>query len=397
MKRGEWVEKEWTEWGHWSCTSCETRMEGWHKTCTSCGNPREEQELNAVSFSSPISAPQHQDLANAGADWHCAYCQAGNRGDGAKCRSCGVSRFTENRGDVEEEEDRELHQPLVRPPYTPPRARASAGAPLVPSKKIRMNGAVFAAPFVLAGIASCFVAYGIWWAFQTHLVAGKVTGMTWKHSVIVENWQAVTRQDWEDNLRLGPTIFPVKGQGEVAGIDNIRNCTRKHHHDRRYTCGTERVCRPATRQVANGQTCSTSCSNNRNGSRNCRQVCRTRYRSESYTKCTTETKYCTEPIYKDWCSYDTWMWNQTEVRQLTGTGNKVRWPSTDVGPLDRWRKQTDYKVEVLYAEGEEKEQTSFSPKTELEYVSWAPGMGAEVEVTNLGTTWEVRHLQVEKF
>ena len=193
------------------------------------------------------------------------------------------------------------------------------------------------------------MAYSVWWSFLTYAEAGQVTSMKWEQHVHRDNFHEVTLQDLKANLWLKPTVLPKNGVGESPGIDNIRNCSQKYHHTRHYVCGSERVCHTKTRSVANGESCHTSCSNNSNGSRSCHEVCSTRYRSENYQACGQEDKYCDEKIFRPFCSYDTWQWDQVAVTVLNGNDEKTA-AVVSPGPLDRTHRSADYRINVHYTE-----------------------------------------------
>src|SRR3712207_8142227 len=48
------------------------------------------------------------------------------------------------------------------------------------------------------------------------------------------------------------TLFRSQGTGELAGVENVRDCVRRQRGTRRVADGTERVCRDRTRKVACG-------------------------------------------------------------------------------------------------------------------------------------------------
>src|SRR5262245_26312229 len=90
--------------GTWNCTSCGAqKIKARHKSCPGCGHPREssraeeEFDFGASTASGGLERESVTDdhaleLANAGADWFCAYCGASNRGDHPQCRTCSAAR-----------------------------------------------------------------------------------------------------------------------------------------------------------------------------------------------------------------------------------------------------------------------------------------------------------------
>ena len=91
--------------GTWTCTSCGTQgILGRHKKCTVCNNPREltgqesEFEFGEVdpttgkSLREGVTDEKALDMAAAGEDWFCAFCNASNRGDAPRCKHCSAER-----------------------------------------------------------------------------------------------------------------------------------------------------------------------------------------------------------------------------------------------------------------------------------------------------------------
>ena len=409
--------REWIEWGTWLCSSCGTKTSGEFKTCKACGNPREKAELDKVSFDEVrIAATEaERTLALSGSDWHCKNCEAGNRGTSSKCEKCGSNRNGEppaseatkpeapsayeslsNYGGPKVESDpyRKLFE--AKPESNEDRLKAERNI-VFTAFGVGFTTAMTVAAAVSSVLLLSLMAYSVWWSFQTYAEAGQVTSMKWEQRVHRDNFHEVTLQDWKANLWLKPTVLPKNGVGESPGIDNIRNCSQKYHHTRHYVCGSERVCHTKTRSVANGESCHTSCSNNSNGSRSCHEVCSTRYRSENYQACGQEDKYCDEKIFRPFCSYDTWQWDQVAVTVLNGNDEKTAWPVVSPGPLDRTHRSADYRINVHYTEGSEGFDTYDTPDTEAEYQAWRVGAPAVVVIYNMGSVAEVKHPEkVEK-
>ncbi len=251
--------------------------------------------------------------------------------------------------------------------------------------------AAFFVPVIVGVLLLVFIVYAIWWSLQTYNANGSVSSMKWEQRVHKDNWQELTKQDWQENLSLRRTTMPTNGPGESAGIDNIRGCTSKYHHTRHYVCGSDRVCHDATKQVANGESCHDSCSSNHNGSRTCHEVCSTKYKTVHYDKCGMENRYCDERITKQWCLYDTWQWQQVDVATRSGADSDPQWADVSMGPLDRLRRDADYRVDVSYRLDGEKYETFIEPKTEAEFRTWHRGDPATVVIYNVGAVSEVKH------
>jgi hypothetical protein len=370
--------------GTWNCSSCGTKgIPARHKKCPHCNNPREltgkESEFDfggtdaatGKSLREGVTDEKALELANAGADWFCAYCGASNRGDQPICKNCRAERTTDAQA-LEEETD----------PGLPPPPRAT------PAKRtLRTVG------MVLLGGLFFFCCGGTlllgFWASRTHDYTGQVASTEWKRTVYQERFTPVTLEGWRDELRVQPPRMPVNGTGEVAGVQNIRGCVSRQRGTRKVADGTERVCTTKTRKVACGteEKCSTRDKGNGFKEEICEDVAK--YCSESYEDCRNETRYRDEPVYDQKCSYDTYQWKEVDRRELSGQDNEPpRWPELSVGPADRLRREERYTVHIEY-EDDGTQRTPFEPKTEQEYLAWKKGQQVSVTVDNMGEVKKV--------
>ena len=398
--------EETTFWGVWDCTSCDKKdISGELVTCPACGNPRDVEELAGVREGTERKAITDKDelaVAKGGADWSCLRCGSGNRITDPKCKKCG-SPWTDN---VRWEAAERPHEPDNRP-ILPDVHSGAFEKCLDEAEKGQRSNEQFAKRVqdlatiwvVLLGMLLLSIGgYAIWWGFQTYDVNGSVTEMNWAHTVWQDRFNPVTKEGWHDDLHVHNPVFPVNGLGEVAGVDNVRNCHPKFHHTRHYTCGTERVCSMKIRQVADGQTCrpTRNCrtSSNGNGSYTQRCTsstsCSTKYRSESYRDCQDETKWCDEPIYEKWCDYDTWEWQTIDTKHDMGSGPETRWPPVELGLWDRRRTAGDYAVRIAYKSSGKPYIYEEKPTTEDIYKTWSVKEPVTVVIYNLGVVAEIK-------
>jgi hypothetical protein len=191
------------------------------------------------------------------------------------------------------------------------------------------------------------------WASRTYQDGGAAEALRWEHHTYRDNWQLVTREDWQSSLRLTPVKMPVRGVGEVAGIDNIRNCYQKFHH---------------TDRVYAGQSCSGSGKN-----RHC------------------HSRYNHIPVYRPFCTYDTWDWIVVEDQLRTGDTTATEWGTVTPGPVDRQRRVGAYDVVIDYREEGDPVLYHYTlhPKTEGDFQSWRVGERVSVEVYNIGIVYDV--------
>ncbi len=365
--------------GTWACTSCEARgILGRHKKCPHCGNPREEtggesdfdfgdsDPVTGKSVREGVTDARALELAGAGEDWFCPYCQASNRGDAPRCQGCNAEAPTD--------------PAQRRRPRRPARAAVPEpqdDAPEPPRK--RRLGCM---PVLLLALA-LFGLYR-WWGAQTREVTGEVVDVGWRRAVARETFSPVQREGWEDGLRRQPPRMPVQGAGEVAGVQNVRDCVRRQRGTRRVADGTERVCRERTRKVACGteERCTRRDTGNGFAEETCQDV--TRYCSESYESCENRTRYREEPVWGRHCTYDTFAWVPADRAELSGRADAPRWPALAAGPRDRLRREESYQVSVRF-EGKEGPATHLlEPRGEAEFKRWKVGDRVRLTVTNRG-------------
>ncbi len=368
--------------GTWNCTSCDAKgILARHKKCPTCNNPREltgkESEFDfggvdaqsGKSLQEGVTDEKALELAAAGADWFCAYCGAANRGDQPRCKHCSAERG-EDAGKMPEEKPAAAPQP---PPPAP--------------KKKKVGCMVAGGAFLF--LFSCCGIFGFW-ATQTHDVKGRVARTEWQRVLHQERFLPTTKEGWQDELRLSSSRMPTNGSGEVAGVENIRGCVSRQRGTRQVADGTERVCRTKTRKVACGteEKCTRKKLDNGFVREECDDV--TKYCSESYQDCQTETRYRTEPVYAQKCSYDTFEWRGVDRHTATGHDESPRWPDVaNVGPHERLRREETYAVHVEYAHKEGTKTHTLAPKTEAEFLSWKKGQQVTVQVDNLDSVQAV--------
>ena len=362
--------------GSWNCTSCDTRnIPARLRSCPHCNNPREETgqesefefgEVDATSgkaLREGVTDDKALSAATAGADWFCDYCGASNRGDTPVCRNCRAERSATSRALSEEPDSRE-----ALPPKVPP-------APQRSSRKW----------LYLALMLPCFGGCLFFlWGSRTHGVTGTVVATEWTRTVQRESFQRVSKTGWRDELSTTSPRMPVNGAGEVAGVENIRDCVRRQRSTRQVADGTERVCEDKTRRVQCGS--EEKCTRKKMGNGFMQEECEDvpKYCDESYEDCRTQTRYRTEPVYDSSCTYDTHTWTEVGPPALaSGKDSAPRWPEVRLGSTDRLRREEKYLVRIEYKDGKLK-QHELEPKDEAEFLSWRKGQSVSLQVSNLG-------------
>lgn len=376
--------------GTWDCTSCESKgVLGRHKTCPGCGNPREADGESNFDFGATnasgrsaragVEDAEAKELAAAGADWHCGACDAANRGDAESCRTCSAPR---------------TDAAPPRPRAGGPTASASPGRPPpVPgaASSVRRKGAPLAGCAIFLLLLGCcgFCLMGGWWGAQTRTYDGTVSAMTWKRTLARETFTPVVKTGWRDELVPVAAMMPVAGVGGTAGVEDIRSCVRAQRTTRKIPDGTERVCRTKSRRVKSGtkETCTRKDLGNGFSEETCEDV--PTYRNEDYEACADETRYRSEPVYGESCTYTSWAWQSAGAPvEAAGTDASPRWPVAPIGPLDRVTSSEKYAVTWSWTQGGEVRSHTEEPATEAEFVQWRPGQAVELVVSNVGEVKE---------
>jgi len=427
----------------WTCTSCGSKdILGRNKECPNCGSPREKGEMQMEGLNDDADGDGYNDntsvvdpkllsLANAGYDWFCTSCSAGNRGDGDVCSGCGASRS----GDARERQVGDTAQLLGstcehcrRAMVLPGRNCPSCGRshntprrmPATPSLGVEEEDYSPQKPnsFVRFGIAAVsvgillLVAAVVFWSTRTKVVVGEVSEMTWTRTVHVDAWTQATMRDWSDQVTLRPETPPVNGQGAQAGYALVPgSCKDEFFKNEKYACGidverydcstyhteTERYSDTCYSTETERYNCGETCSSSGNGFAKCRTKTCTRTKRNAYSctktrtnrvrdpkTCTRDvTRYCTRPIYKERCGYQTQKWEAARAPTLSGQGREPVWPEANVGPLERSSREAKYTVKWVYTYRDR--PASFDKiLSEADYLGWSPGQPVWIEVNNLG-------------
>jgi hypothetical protein len=376
--------------GTWTCASCGAReVLGRHKTCPSCGNPRDSASEMSFDFGarSASGASNRETVtdadalaaAEAGADWFCAFCRSGNRGDTQVCRACGSPR-----------DERALVPEVAAPPV------AAAAAPPAPASVLSKVGTAkrgcgCGCGTLLVGLLillGAFLALG-YWGSRTHEVEARVVERHWTRTSEREVFARVTREGWQSELKTRRSVMPVAGRGEVAGVEGIRDCARRQRSTRRVATGTRQVCDDRTRQVQCGT--DERCETRDRGNGFAEEVCRDvpRYCSESYRDCRDETVYREEPVYDVMCRYDSWEWRAAGQLQERGGEEPPRWPARALASQERETRKEAYEIVFEY-QGKGARRHTWKLSTPEEYARWPRGTAARLTVNNVGDVKAVR-------
>ena len=363
-----------TAWGRWDCTRCEQKdISGRDKRCPACGDPREQHELDAMRppdesefTGAALTDPAELALASAGADWSCGYCGSNNPNDASHCGSCGGARKEAASMGKVGAPGAEVAAPFPEPRAQPRSSSARPPPPPEPRPRPRFER------WQIAAAAAAVLGVLLYWGCRDREEEGVVTRLQWTHTSQLQRWVDKQAGDWGPVAERAE-VPPVGGRGEVAGVD-VRGCHQKHHHDESYSCGTESYQGQESYTCGSTQECSTSNNGNGSFSRSCRSVSKTCTRSVTKTR----TKYCSRPIYREWCDYTTQIWSNVRSADVSGEGHDLRYAEipTD-GDRERVEHSGSYWISFAWDGGDELHK---EPVERAVYDRWQVGEAAILQV-----------------
>lgn len=427
----------------WRCADCGAEdILGRHKRCPSCGSPREKGEmkmdgLDADDYdasgrnrAATVTDPELLKLAEVGFDWFCTHCESGNRGNGAKCSSCGSTRYgapEENHPEAPSEPPTDLGEKPQGAKWQTSRPGVSWRTPTPPPPDDPPPRSWFDRPenkLILLGsgalvLLAALITFGVW-AMQTHDVRGAVAGMTWSRTIHSERWTDTTVRLWKHQTTESAEAPPRGGVGGRAGLDLLeRTCRSEHFDDERYVCGHHEECKDVYRTESERYSCSKSerykcgetCRDKGNGFAHCSDKYCTRNVSDTCTRskkvfdhksCHDVKDYCTRPIMKDKCDYLTQEWHGAGNRDTSGRGRELSWATVTSGDEVRFSYSATYTVAIMYTDSGEPEAYDLvlsdskttlvdAETTSREYLAWDVGDTVLLKINNLGGVASTAH------
>ncbi len=246
----------------WDCEYCQTAklLAKSNRHCPSCGAAQNASKRYFPPEGEEVAANDSFD----GADKVCPACSTPNGAKASCCRQCGSPL------DGAAEVNRVADQSSRAPVKAAPAARVSSGRPWW--------------VFALVGAAlmlCCVCGVAATW---TKDVAVEVTGHEWQRSIDIEAFEPVHGSDWCDSM-------------PAAAYDVSRSKEQR-----------------SSRQIPDGETCSTRKVDRGDGTFEKRQECKPKYRSE--------------PVYDMKCSYLVDRWHTARTVDARGSGTSgLRWPA----------------------------------------------------------------------
>lgn len=269
----------------WDCQFCGTKklLGKTHRFCPNCGAPQNPDSRYYPSDAEKVAVEDHIFV---GADVTCAACNYLNSGNAEFCVQCGaplkagkVARTlgAQSRG-MNEVFESSGSRDIVKEKFDAEMQRVAAAYKPSGGLNMRTVAIVLA---VIAGIVGVFL-----FLTRTEERVALVTGHEWERVITIEKYDRFTTQSWRDVPPAGDAVSLVVG-----------SCVQRQR---------------STRQVQDGETCSTVRTDRGDGTFSEQRVCSPRYRSE--------------PVYDDWCSWTGLSWqHDRDVRTSGGLSDPPVW------------------------------------------------------------------------
>lgn len=273
----------------WDCGYCDAKalLGKSHRFCPSCGARQDAAWRYLPPAGKEVAANTEYD----GADKACPACDTPNGAKAHNCRGCGSP--LDGAAEVGRVADRSSDAPRAAMPGQPSKPaevgraadRSSAAMPGQPSKPARGRGWI---KYAIGAVVLSCLGFGVVAALLKKDVNVTVTGHAWTREINIESRQATSDSSWCDSL-------------PSDAYDASRRREKR-----------------STKQVADGEECSTRDVDRGDGTFERRRECRPKYRSE--------------PVYDDKCYYtvDRWRVARTAKIQGAGTSPAPRWPTLNL-------------------------------------------------------------------
>lgn len=350
--------------GRWDCDACGTKgIRGGERVCPGCARPRPQN----VKFYLPRNAEQVSGAAalheaQAGPDWYCEHCGAGNSALRGACRQCNAARGSSPSHQVThynvDQAPRSADGPpeptaaaatLVHEPAesVPPMA-TFADLPISPDAAPRPSSRPkIGLPLGVIG-ALALVALIVFLALRSPYTSVAVSGFAWERSITVERLQTQTEQGW--SIPPGGRVIT-----ETQAIHHNESILDHYETRQRQVCetvreGTEPEEYEDCRQVQVG-TEEFACGYRDLGNGNFEEEWCERPIYER--QCTTETRlvpkyvkqchdetyqhaiYRQEPRYATRYTYEIERWVFGRTAQAQGQDHEATWPALQLTAAER--------------------------------------------------------------
>lgn len=324
--------------GRWDCQYCATTgILGRHKVCPNCAKSRPEgTKFYLPEDEQVVDSTTLKEQASLGPDWICEFCSSSNPSNLEVCRHCNAPR--EGGGPQQAVKEYALGAAPRSGDMTLPDPHEKYRAARPPAKKERPRwllpaiGVFILVICLLGGLA----------LFRSDAVDVTVDEISWERSVVVEQLQTITEEDWE--LPEGGRI--ISQQEEIHHYDQVvvGYQTKERQVSERVQVG-ERIYVCGERDLGNGFFEDVECTE---------PVYETQQRTETYE----DPVYEQVPVYATKYTFEIDRWVATRTEQVAGNDGQAFWPELTLAPGEReGAHEEEYRVVFRSADGERYEMT----------------------------------------
>ena len=250
----------------WDCGYCgATKLLGkTHRHCPQCGAAQDPSSRYFPPESEKVAV---QDHVYFGVDWKCGSCDTPNSNASAFCGNCGTPK--DGAGKVDLAHERQEKQAPPEPAPEPPKKGGGMGRIFLGCALVGFLG------------FAVLCALSMFWTKSASLT---VAGHSWERTIEVEEYGPTSEDDWCDDL--------------PSGAYDVRESQKQRD----------------TKQVPDGEDCTTKNVDNGDGTFRQEEECTTRYREEA--------------IYDDWCDYTVDKWSTDRTARAFGNDLSPSWPDS---------------------------------------------------------------------
>ena len=326
----------------WKCPSCGTQNPGPIKACTGCGAPQpedvkflrvDEDQFNFIKDEALIR------MAKAGPDIHCPWCGTRNPSTAALCSKCGGElsqggkpRQTGQEVQTASEAAAEAEKPQPLQP--------SPASGFIPPKKPMNKKTIIIAVIVIAVLCLAGILL-ISSLNKTDTIRATVTDVYWERSILIEEYQTVTRSNWCDELPSGAEVLSISQEYRYTSENPVANATE--------VCGDEHVV-------------------------------------DTGTGVGEVVQDCVYEVYDDYCQYTAWEWVGISPLTISGSDLAPYWPSLTLNDDQREAGMTEDYVITFSGDGE---RYTYSTNDVDLFLQAQPGSTWELSVNQLNQIREL--------
>lgn len=266
----------------WDCQFCGTKklLGKTHRFCPNCGAPQNPASRYYPSDEEKVAVEDHVFV---GADVTCPACATLNAGSSEFCQNCGSPLKEGAKATVLQAQSAAIGQAFANSGSRDVTKEAfDSEMERVGVKKEGGGGIPRWLPIVVIAVIALVIG-GIWFVTRSVEATVSVTGHEWTRTISVQQYSSFTESSWWN--------VPVPGDNVTRGgcVDRQRS----------------------SRQVPDGETCSTVRMDRGDGTFSESEQCTPKYRSE--------------PVYDDWCVFSGYRWE--DERQVVTTGGLADTPT----------------------------------------------------------------------